>query len=196
MERDNFEISQELEQMREQFKVLTEKVEKQKIVNEKLMTASIESKIDRYRLGKNSWVGILILLYATYFNIDFCMTHDYPLWFVSVFGGFCILSVTLYILNLFKQKKDLDFKGDISGFSRKVKSVKRFHIITSVITRITGYSMLVTFLFYFMGNQQGATREDSFWSILIFVLIFCGIAIRKEIKNIRILNDILKEIKE
>ena len=196
MERDNFEISQELEQMREQFKVLTEKVEKQNIVNEKLMTASIESKIDRYRLGKNSWVGILILLYATYFNIDFCMTHDYPLWLVSVFGGFCILSVTLYILNLFKQKKDLDFKGDISGFSRKVKSVKRFHIITSVITRITGYSMLVTFLFYFMGNQQGATREDSFWSILIFVLIFCGIAIRKEIKNIRILNDILKEIEE
>ena len=196
MERDNFEISQELEQMREQFKVLTEKVEKQNIVNEKLMTASIESKIDRYRLGKNSWVGILILLYATYFNIDFCMTNDYPLWFVSVFGGFCILSVTLYILNLFKQKKDLDFKGDISGFSRKVKSVKRFHIITSVITRITGYSMLVTFLFYFMGNQQGATREDSFWSILIFVLIFCGIAIRKEIKNIRILNDILKEIEE
>lgn len=196
MERDNFEISQELEQMREQFKVLTEKVEKQKIVNEKLITASIESKIDKYRSGKNSWVSILILLYATYFNIDFCMTHDYPLWFVSVFGGFCILSVTLYILNLFKQKKDLDFKGDISGFSRKVKSVKRFHIITSVITRITGYSMLVTFLFYFMGNQQGATREDSFWSILIFVLIFCGIAIRKEIKNIRILNDILKEIEE
>ncbi len=196
MERDNFEISQELEQMREQFKVLTEKVEKQKIVNEKLITASIESKIDKYRSGKNSWVSILILLYATYFNIDFCMTHDYPLWFVSVFGGFCILSVTLYILNLFKQKKDLDFKGDISGFSRKVKSVKRFHIITSVITRITGYSMLVTFLFYFMGNQQGATREDSFWSILIFVLIFSGIAIRKEIKNIRILNDILKEIEE
>ncbi len=196
MERDNFEISQELEQMREQFKVLTEKVEKQKIVNEKLITASIESKIDKYRSGKNSWVSILILLYATYFNIDFCMTNDDPLWLASVFGGFCILSVTLYILNLFKQKKDLDFKGDISGFSRKVKSVKRFHIITSVITRITGYSMLVTFLFYFMGNQQGATREDSFWSILIFVLIFSGIAIRKEIKNIRILNDILKEIEE
>ena len=37
MERDNFEISQELEQMREQFKVLTDKVEKQKIVNDRLL---------------------------------------------------------------------------------------------------------------------------------------------------------------
>lgn len=196
MERDNFEVSQELEQMREQFKVLTEKVEKQKIVNDNLMTASIESKIDRYRFGKNSWVSVIILLYATYFNIDFCLKHDYPVWFAAIFGGFCILSVTMFILNLFKQKKDLDFKGDITEFSTKVKSVKRFHIITSIISRVTGYSMLATFLYYFMGNQQGATREDSIWSILALVVIFCGIVIRKEIKNIRLLDDILKEIEE
>ena len=196
MERDNFEISQELEQMREQFKLLSDKVDKQKIVNDNLMTASIESKVDRYRFGKNSWIGIIILLYATYFNIDFCIQNDYPVWFAAIFGGFCILSVTMFILNLFKQKKDLDFKGNITEFSSKVKSVKRFHIITSIISRVTGYSMLVTFLYYFMGNQQGATGEDSFWSILAFVVIFCGIAIRKEIKNIRLLDDILKEIED
>ena len=196
MERDNFEISQELEQMREQFKLLSEKMEKQKIVNDNLMTASIESKIDRYRFGKNSWISVIILLYATYFNIDFCIQNDYPVWFAAIFGGFCILSVTMFILNLFKQKKDLDFKGDITEFSTKVKSVKRFHIITSIISRVTGYSMLATFLYYFMGNQQGATREDSIWSILVFVVIFCGIAIRQEIKNIRLLDDILKEIEE
>jgi len=196
MERDNFEISQELEQMREQFKLLSDKVDKQKIVNDNLMTASIESKVDRYRFGKNSWIGIIILLYATYFNIDFCIQNDYPVWFAAIFGGFCILSVTMFILNLFKQKKDLDFKGNITEFSSKVKSVKRFHIITSIISRVTGYSMLVTFLYYFMGNQQGTTGEDSFWSILAFVVIFCGIAIRKEIKNIRLLDDILKEIED
>ena len=196
MERDNFEISQELEQMREQFKLLSEKMEKQKIVNDNLMTASIESKVDRYRFGKNSWISVIILLYATYFNIDFCIQNDYPVWFAAMFGGFCILSVIMFILNLFKQKKDLDFKGDITEFSTKVKSVKRFHIITSIISRVTGYSMLATFLYYFMGNQQGATREDSFWSILVFVVIFCGIAIRQEIKNIRLLDDILKEIED
>ncbi len=196
MERDNFEISQELEQMREQFKLLSDKVDKQKIVNDNLMTASIESKVDRYRFGKNSWIGVIVLLYATYFNIDFCIQNDYPVWFAAIFGGFCILSVTMFILNLFKQKKDLDFKGDITEFSTKVKSVKRFHIITSIISRVTGYSMLATFLYYFMGNQQGATREDSIWSILALVVIFCGIVIRKEIKNIRLLDDILKEIED
>ena len=35
MEKYHFEISQELEQMREQFRVLTEKVEKQNIISEK-----------------------------------------------------------------------------------------------------------------------------------------------------------------
>ena len=52
MERDNFEISQELEQMREQFKVLTDKVEKQKIVNERLLESSVRSKVDTYTGGK------------------------------------------------------------------------------------------------------------------------------------------------
>lgn len=51
MERDNFEISQELEQMREQFKVLTDKVEKQKIVNERLLESSVRSKVDKYTGG-------------------------------------------------------------------------------------------------------------------------------------------------
>ena len=48
MERDNFEISQELEQMRDQFRLLSEKVEKQDIVNEKHLAASIESKVSQY----------------------------------------------------------------------------------------------------------------------------------------------------
>ena len=52
MERDNFEISQELEQMREQFKVLTDKVEKQKIVNERLLESSVKSKVEKYTVGK------------------------------------------------------------------------------------------------------------------------------------------------
>ena len=52
MERDNFEISQELEQMREQFKVLTDKVEKQKIVNERLLESSVRSKVDKYTGGR------------------------------------------------------------------------------------------------------------------------------------------------
>ena len=44
MERDNFEISQELEQMREQFRILAEKVEKQNIVYEKQLRSSMRKK--------------------------------------------------------------------------------------------------------------------------------------------------------
>ena len=48
MERDNFEISQELEQMREQFRILTEKVEKQNIVYEKQLRASMRKRMNLY----------------------------------------------------------------------------------------------------------------------------------------------------
>ena len=76
MERDNFEISQELEQMRDQFRLLSEKVEKQNIVNKKHLAASIENKVSQYSFSRKSWVGVLVLLYATYFNIDYSIKYD------------------------------------------------------------------------------------------------------------------------
>ena len=80
MERDNFEISQELEQMREQFKVLTDKVEKQKIVNERLLESSVKSKVDKYTGGKKGWISIIIVAYVVYIDIEYCIKYNLPLW--------------------------------------------------------------------------------------------------------------------
>ena len=196
MERDNFEISQELEQMRDQFRLLSEKVEKQNIVNEKHLAASIENKVSQYSFSRKSWAGVLVLLYATYFNIDYSIKYDYPIWITIFFGGFCILSIVMMLLNIFKQRKDLDFKGDVTEFSVKVKSVKKFHIITSIITRMAGYTMLITFLNYYWGNSQTSSGNGNFIYIVVMVIVFCAIAVKKEIQKIRILDDILNEIEE
>ena len=80
MERDNFEISQELEQMREQFKVLTDKVEKQKIVNERLLESSVKGKVDKYTGGRKGWISIIIIAYIVYIDIEYCIKYNLPLW--------------------------------------------------------------------------------------------------------------------
>ena len=196
MERDNFEISQELEQMRKQFKVLTDKVEKQKIVNERLLESSVKSKVDKYTGGKKGWISIIIIAYIVYIDIEYCIKYNLPLWCTIVVGAGFSVMVLISIFNKLKSQKDLDFKGDVNKFAIKVRSVRKLDIITSIVSRLIGYSVLATFLYQFITIQNNHLREDSVLSISVFVLIMLVLGAIKDIRRFRILDDILKDIEE
>ena len=196
MERDNFEISQELEQMREQFKVLTDKVEKQKIVNERLLESSVKSKVDKYTGGKKGWISIIIIAYIVYIDIEYCIKYNLPLWCTIVVGvGFSAM-VLMSIFNKLKWQKDLDFKGDVSEFAVKVRSVKKLDIITSIVSRLIGYVVLIIFFYQFITIQSNNVREDSVLVISAFLLIMLILGVIKTVHRFRILDDILKDIEE
>ncbi len=196
MERDNFEISQELEQMREQFKVLTDKVEKQKIVNERLLESSVKSKVDKYTGGKKGWISIIIIAYIVYIDIEYCIKYNLPLWCTIFVGvGFSAM-VLMSIFNKLKWQKDLDFKGDVSEFAVKVRSVKKLDIITSIVSRLIGYSVLAVFFYQFITIQSNNVREDSVLVISAFLLIMLILVAIRDIHRFRILDDILKDIEE
>ena len=196
MERDNFEISQELEQMREQFKVLTDKVEKQNIVNERLLESSVKSKVEKYTGGKKGWISIIIIAYIVYIDIEYCIKYNLPLWCTIFVGvGFSAM-VLISIFSKLKWQKDLDFKGDVSEFAVKVRSVKKLDIITSIVSRLIGYSVLAVFFYQFITVQSNHLREDSLLSISVFVLIMLVLGAIKDIRRFRILDDILKDIEE
>ena len=196
MERDNFEISQELEQMREQFKVLTDKVEKQKIVNERLLESSVKSKVDKYTGGKKGWISIIIIAYIVYIDIEYCIKYNLPLWCTIVVGvGFSAM-VLISIFTKLKWQKDLDFKGNVNEFSVKVRSVKKLDIITSIVSRVIGYIVLIIFFYQFITIQSNNVREDSFLIISVFLLIMIILVAIRDIYRFRILDDILKDIEE
>ena len=196
MERDNFEISQELEQMREQFKVLTEKVEKQKIVNERLLESSVKSKVEKYTGGKKGWISIIIIAYIVYIDIEYCIKYNLPLWCTIFVGvGFSAM-VLISIFSKLKWQKDLDFKGDVSEFAVKVRSVKKLDIITSIVSRLIGYSVLAVFFYQFITVQSNHVREDSVLFISLFLLIMLVLVAIRDIHRFRLLDDILKDIEE
>lgn len=196
MERDNFEISQELEQMREQFKVLTDKVEKQKIVNERLLESSVKSKVEKYTGGKKGWISIIIIAYIVYIDIEYCIKYNLPLWCTIFVGvGFSAM-ILISIFNKLKWQKDLDFKGDVSEFAVKVRSVKKLDIITSIVSRLIGYSVLAVFFYQFITVQSNHVHEDSVLFISLFLLIMLILVVIKDIHRFRILDDILKDIEE
>ena len=196
MERDNFEISQELEQMREQFKVLTDKVEKQKIVNERLLESSVKSKVEKYTGGKKGWISIIIIAYIVYIDIEYCIKYNLPLWCTIFVGvGFSAM-VLISIFSKLKWQKDLDFKGDVSEFAVKVRSVKKLDIITSIVSRLIGYSVLAVFFYQFITVQSNHVREDSVLLISLFLLIMLVLVAIRDIHRFRLLDDILKDIEE
>ena len=196
MERDNFEVSQELEQMREQFKVLTEKVEKQKIVNERLLESSVKSKVEKYTGGKKGWISIIIIAYIVYIDIEYCIKYNLPLWCTIFVGvGFSAM-VLISIFSKLKWQKDLDFKGDVSEFAVKVRSVKKLDIITSIVSRLIGYSVLAVFFYQFISVQSNHVREDSVLFISLFLLIMLVLVAIRDIHRFRLLDDILKDIEE
>ena len=196
MERDNFEISQELEQMREQFKVLTDKVEKQKIVNERLLESSVKRKVDKYTGGKKGWISIIIIAYIVYIDVEYCIKYNLPLWCTIVVGvGFSIM-VLMSIFNKLKWQKDLDFKGDVNEFAVKVRLVKKLDIITSIVSRLIGYSVLAIFFYQFITIQGNNVREYSVLVISAFLLIMLILVAIRDIRRCRILDDILKDIEE
>ena len=196
MERDNFEISQELEQMREQFKVLTDKVEKQKIVNERLLESSVKSKVDKYTGGKKGWISIIIIAYIVYIDIEYCIKYNLPLWCTIFVGvGFSAM-VLISIFSKLKWQKDLDFKGDVSEFAVKVRSVKKLDIITSIVSRLIGYSVLAVFFYQFITIQSNNVREDSVLVISAFLLIMLVLVAIRDIHRFRLLDNILKDIEE
>ena len=196
MERDYFEISQELEQMREQFKVLTDKVEKQKIVNERLLESSVKSKVDKYTGGKKGWISIIIIAYIVYIDVEYCIKYNLPLWCTIVVGvGFSAM-VLISIFSKLKWQKDLDFKGDVSEFAVKVRSVKKLDIITSIVSRLIGYSVLAVFFYQFITIQGNNVREYSVLVISAFLLIMLILVAIRDIRRFRILDDILKDIEE
>ena len=196
MERDNFEISQELEQMREQFKVLTDKVEKQKIVNDRLLESSVRSKVDKYTGGKKGWISIIIIAYIVYIDIEYCIKYNLPLWCTIVVGVGLSVMVLISIFTKLKWQKDLDFKGDVNEFTVKVRSVKKLDIITSIVSRVIGYIVLIIFFYQFITIQSNNVREDSVLIISVFLLIMLILVAIWDIYRFRILDDILKDIEE
>ena len=104
--------------------------------------------------------------------------------------------VLISIFSKLKWQKDLDFKGDVSEFAVKVRSVKKLDIITSIVSRLIGYSVLAVFFYQFITVQSNHVREDSVLFISLFLLIMLVLVAIKDIHRFRLLDDILKDIEE
>lgn len=198
MEKDNFEISQELEQMREQFRILSEKVEKQNIINERHLRASIRRKMRSYDM-KETWAQTIILLISAPVLIIFTIQSEMSSWLVILTASLFPLA-TLYILGkkLFQSRK-LNFSGDLKSLAYEVKKIKKKMIISNIVCTPIVVIYIISFFREYMRMYHSFVESlDKIYIVLylIFCILFVAAAIFVEARKFRNLNDIINEIEE
>ena len=193
--KDNFEISQELEQMREQFNILSRKVEAENIVTDSVLdVATLKENI--YSVDKSleykriMWRIVLSIMVAYYM-----VKQMYPLWSCIVIPILCLLNAAVYYYKRKTQDNLLDYAGDVKEFAHRVKILKSHHIYTSIFSNIITVTAVALFVWVYMGLNPGLSRS-SITSIAIFIIVFIGTLIWYERKKLSTLNEIIKDIEQ
>ena len=198
MERDNFEISQELEQMREQFRILTEKVEKQNIVYEKQLRASMRKRMNLYNFLE-VWMEIIILIICSpLIYITMIQKAGMPVWTTIMLIIFSVMAIFYLLFKKKMQDKLLDYKGDIKQFVSNVKIVKRWHLRSILITTpVTVTFVAVLFVEYIKTlSKTMDINQESLIAAIIAMIVLMVINVYVDTRKGRILDNIIKEIEE
>lgn len=198
MEKYHFEISQELEQMREQFRVLTEKVEKQNIISEKQLRTSMRSKMRSYDFLE-TWVQVAVLVVGCPMVMLSAHRVGMSEWVLVMTAVYGLLGISLLAIKKVLQDKMLNYKGDLKQFVAGVRTVKRWHIRSGIISVAV---ILPYFILFFMDYFKAffarfeGINVESLIIAVVYVLFVIAVAICVETRKRRVLDDIIKEIEE
>ena len=198
MERDNFEISQELEQMRQQFKILTEKVEKQNIVYEKQLRASMRKRVNTYNLLE-VWMPIIVLIVGCpIIYVIMIQRAGMPVWTNIMLWAYFATVVVALLIKKIKQDRILDYKGDIKQFANNVKIVKKWHVRFNAIGSAAGVIFIIPFYMEYVKavNRTVAISQEVVIVTIILMVIIIGLDMYLDTRKGRLLDNIIKEIEE
>lgn len=198
MEKNTLEISQELEQMREQFKVLSEKVEKQNVISEKQLWSMIKDRMKAYEWWE-IWVQIFVL--AASFPVLVMVARDsgMPSWINIMTAVYCILGIAMILIKRHRISRMVDYNGDVKHFVSSVKAAKRLHVCSMAISLPLALIYIILFCMEFFCATHGAMKDISTGSIALCIftaLAAAGLALLVDRKKRAFMDDIVTEINE
>lgn len=193
--KDNFEMSQELEQMREQFNILSRKVEAENIVTDSVLdVATFKEHI--YAVDKSlEYKRIVYRIIVTVIVAVILVQQMYPLWICIVIPALCLMNAAVFYYKRKTQDNLLDYSGDIKEFACRVKILRSHHIYTSIFSNIITISAVALFLWVYMDLNPGLPFS-SISNIVIFIIPYLGSIIWYERKKLGTLNEILNDIEQ
>ncbi len=192
--KDNFEISQELEQMREQFSILSRKLDEQNIVTDGILRSCAGEKMEKYDRRAIWWPIVMWIVLGGWLvakQIDYGM----PQWSNILTGCVIILEVGIFSIKKILQNKTLNFDGDIKIFSSQVKLLKGTHLKLTVLSGIIGYSWCAVWLWLFF-SMFPVRSAVGIILLVAYIVVMIFIHLRAEVKALHILDEIAEDIEK
>ena len=190
----------ELEEMRQQLGILKEKIDGQKLINDKLIRQSMLNKMSFMK--KYTWVSFFALLFIYYVYNDIRITFNLSWWFYGATVIFMTFSVCFdAYINRFNKESLLN--GDLIATSlqmQRMKKLRKRSLLYGIFFMTIWVSWFVIELYNGSGAANGGENTSMFYGMLVGggVGLIAGVAIGiwLYLRMQRINSDIISQIEE
>lgn len=195
MEDNRLEMSRELEEMRQQFAVMKDKFERQEIVTDRLLRETQKRRINIY-----DWINLyipLIVLVILLPLLYLCHEHyGLPLW-VAVSGiVLAMISVAVHCHERRKYMQTFDFEGDVRQIAEHVRKFRKRIFKMTIIGTVISLIFLATAYAVWLPNVQLTTDPFRWGLCILLLLLVISIVVAVEVKSIRLLDDIVRDLEQ
>ena len=175
MNKEEFDINQELEQMRQDYADLKERFDQQQIINEQLMEKAFKADVRWLSRDRNSGVIAVILGIPAIIILSIIRKAD---WWFPVVATVFVLIILWAMLRLYKNlSKDTLYTEDVLSATKKVKRFKqqyqRYFFVSLAAAVILFGSYLPTIYHSWSTPEQG-TKMVVIGCIFAVVLLVWG----------------------
>ena len=151
----------ELEQLKAQYETLKQQFDQQEIVNERLMRATIHSKLGF--IEKNRLLIAIILPTAYilgFFSINKWWGDDLSIWLFWILFLPILVFFDMFLTKKFSRK--MLENSDLQTISKNLKSYKRIYKLFNILNYATVFFISVCFLLFFLNIE--------FSDVMVFIL--------------------------
>ena len=195
MEDNRFELSSELEEMRQQFAIMKERFDRQEIVTDRLLRETQKRRINIF-----DWLTlygpIVFIVILTPGLPFFCRYYGLPVWVAVMVVFLAVLAVIWQFYERMKYRETFRFEGDVLQIAGCVRNFRRRSFKMSIVSGVV--SVLALAIGYSAWLPYVQLTDDPFRWIL-FILLLSGViaaVVAVEIKRLRILDSIINDLEQ
>lgn len=195
MEDNRLEMSCELEEMRQQFAIMKERFDRQEIVTDRLLRETQKRRINIY-----DWLNFyipMIVLAAMLPLLYLCWeSYGLPLWVAITGAAIASLSVAVHYYERRKYMKTFSFEGDVHEIAELVRAFRMRTFKMAVVVSVISVLFLITGYAVWLPDVQ-LTDDPLRWILcILLVLAVAVISIVIEVKSIRLLDNIIRDLEQ
>ena len=167
MNQEEFDINQELEQMRQDYAALRERFDKQQIINEQLIQSAMKKDVKRLFLSKKSVPAAIVLLLIA---VILCYVQGFAWWVplsLIIYGLLTIPGIFWVYQGI--REEDI-YNGDILSTTEALRKFKKRYVIIVTGICILFFAFVIVATLYMTSMNISA---ELMWRRGIIIALLC-----------------------